>query len=244
MCKQFHDTNIKPGGFAEYFRVPAPNLLVDTLPIPETMSFEEATLIEPIGCCLRAIRRGRLETGDSIAIVGAGTTGIIHTMLSRLFGASRIIVSDIFDHRLSVARQFGADVLVNPQKESFGEVVRTETNKTGVDLAVVTAPSLEAYRAALGVCRKGGRLLVFAPTAPDKFLNISPKDLFFSEIQIVSSYSTSHLETRQALELIRSGRIEAKKLITHRYKLEHTTEAFKTALQSNESLKIIILNGD
>jgi L-iditol 2-dehydrogenase len=244
VCEQFHNTNIKPGGFAQYFRVPAPNLQIDTLTIPETMSFEEATLIEPIGCCLRAINKSELRADDSVAIIGAGTTGIIHTMLSRLFGASHIIVSDLFDHRLDIARKLGADVIVNPQRESFDEVVRAETDGVGVDLAIVTAPSLNAYRAALGVCRKGGRLLVFAPTAPGQNLDMSPSELFFSEVRIIPSYSASHLETRQGLDLIRSERIRAKDLITHRYKLGQTADAFRTAMESNECLKVIVLNGD
>lgn len=244
MCEQFHNTSIQPGGFAQYFRVPAPNLQIDTLTIPETVSFEEATLIEPVACCIRAINKSELRTDDSVAIIGAGTTGIIHTMLSRLLGASRIIVSDLFDHRLDTAKKFGADVIVNPQRESIDEVVRGETDGIGVDLAIVTAPSVKAYRAALGVCRKGGKLLVFAPTAPGEDLDTSLKELFFSEVQLVPSYSTSHLETRQALDLIRSERIRAKDLITHRYDLEHTADAFRTAMENNESLKVIVLNGD
>ncbi len=185
-----------------------------------------------------------MRIDDSVAIIGAGTTGMIHIMLSRLLGASRIIVSDLFDRRLEAAKKFGADVTVNPQRESLDEVVRGETDKIGVDLAIVTASSLKAYRAAVGVCRKGGRILVFAPTAPGEALDMSLKELFFSGVQLIPSYSTSHLETRQALGLIRSERIRAKDLITHRYDLEHTADAFSTAMESNESLKVVVLNGD
>jgi L-iditol 2-dehydrogenase len=244
LCEQFHKTNIKPGGFAEYFEVPALNLGLDTLKLPEKVTFEEATLIEPIGCCLRAIRKGKIKAGDTAAIVGAGTTGIIHTALSKLLGASKTIVSDLFDYRLEAARKFGADITVNPEKEVLNEVVNAETDGRGVDLAIVTAPSLEAYKSGLSICRKGGRLLVFAPTVPGRYLDLSPKELFFSEVQIIPSYSTSHLETREALELIRSGKIDAEGLITHRFRLEDTAEAFKTALENKDSLKIIILSGD
>jgi L-iditol 2-dehydrogenase len=111
-------------------------------------------------------------------------------------------------------------------------------------LAIVTAPSMEAYRAALDICSKGGKLLIFASTLPGERLEVSPKELFFSEVQIISSYSTSHLETRQALELIQQGKIHAGELITHRYRLEETAEAFRTALESKESLKVVVLGGD
>jgi len=242
LCEQFHDTNIKPGGFAEYFKVPDPNLRIDTLKIPESVSFEEATLIEPAGCCLRALKKCGVQNGDSVAIIGAGATGIIHASLSKIFGAAKTIVSDLIDYRLNVVKRFGADVVVNPKNEDLAGVVKAETDGRGVDLCVVTAPSLEAYKAGLDVCRKGGKLCVFAPTEPGKYFQISPKELFFSEIQIIPSYSTSHLETRAALELIKSGRIDAKELITHRYPLKEAGKAFETALNNKESLKVIILS--
>lgn len=242
LCEQFHNTNIKPGGFAEYFKVPFKNLQLDTLMLPQTATFEEATLIEPVGCCLRAIRKSNIQTGDSVAVIGAGVTGIIHVGLSRIFGAAKTIVSDLFDFRLTVAKKFGADVLVNPEREDLDSIVKAETGGVGVDVAVVTAPSLDAYKSGMRICRKGGRLIVFAPTAPGEYLEVSPKELFFSEVQIIPSYSTSHLETREALDLIASGRLNVKELITHRFRLADTAKAFKTALGSKESLKVIVLD--
>ena len=242
LCEQFHKTNIEPGGFAEYFRVPAPNLQIDTLKIPETLSFEEATFIEPLGCCMRAFRKCSIQKGDSVVIIGAGTTGIIHTALSKIFGVAKTVVSDLIDHRLRVAARFGADVTVNPENEELAEVVKAETEGRGADVVIVTAPSIEAYKAGLSVCRRGGKLCVYAPTHPGEHLKISPKELFFSEIQIIPSYSTSHVETRMALELIRSGRIKVGELITHRFQLKDAAEAFKTALENKESLKVLILN--
>ena len=242
LCEQFHKTHIEPGGFSEYFKVPTPNLQIDTLKIPETMSFEEATFIEPVGCCLRALKKCNIQTSDSLAIIGVGAIGIIHVALSKIFRAEKTFVSDLIDYRLNVAKQFGADVAVNPVKEDLVAVVKAETDGRGVDIAVVTAPSLEAYKAGLSVCRKGGKLCVFAPIEPSKYLQISPKELFFSEIQIIPSYSTSHLETRIALKLIKSGRINVKKLITHRFRLVEAAKAFRTASESKQSLKVIVLN--
>jgi len=241
LCKQFHETNIQPGGFAEYFMTPAPNLQLDTLKIPDNVSFEEATFIEPVGCCLRALKKCDLQEGDTVAIIGAGVTGLIHVALSKMYGASKIFVSDFFDRRLSVAKRMGADSAINPERDDFVEAVKTETDE-GVDIAIVTAPSIEAYKSALNVCRKGGKLCVFAPTAPGSSLQISPKELFFSEIKIIPSYSTSHLETKAALQLIASGKLDVKPLITHRFKLTEAQEAFRTARESKDSLKVIIYN--
>ena len=242
LCKQFHETNIKPGGFAEYFRVPGVNVQTDTLKIPEAISDEEATLIEPVACCIRAMKKCNVQTGDTVAIIGAGTTGLIHTALSKIYGATRTIVSDFIDFRLSLAERYGADIAVNPQKDDITETVRSETDGRGVDVAVVTAPNLEAYRTAIKVCRKGGKLCVFAPTEPEKHLQISPEELFFFEVQMIPSYSTSHLETRTALQLLETNRIDVKPLITHRFELPQTAQAFKTALENRESLKVLVTN--
>jgi len=242
LCRKFHETNIKPGGFAEYFKVPASNVQIDTLKIPDNLSFEDATFIEPVGCCLRAMKKCDIQIGDSVAIIGAGATGLIHSALSKIYGAGTTIVSDLIDFRLKTASKFGADIIVNPKNQDLSQVVMKETDGRGVDLAVVTAPSVEAYKAGLGVCRKGGKLCVFAPTNPETYLQLSPKDLFFSEIQIIPSYSTSHLETRTALQLLSSGKIAVGKLVTHRFKLAQAAEAFSTALESKESLRVLIVN--
>ncbi|MEM3627193.1 MAG: zinc-dependent dehydrogenase [Candidatus Bathyarchaeia archaeon] len=244
LCEQFHNTNIKPGGFAEYFRVPAPNLHLDTLKIPEGVSFEEATFIEPMGCCLRALTKCGIKVGDSVAVIGSGVTGIMQTALSKIFGATKVIVSDLVDYRLHMAKKFGADILVNSEREDLADVARAETDGMGVDVAIVTAPSLEAYKSGFRACRKGGRLCVFAPTEPGKYLQLSPKELFFSEVQIIPSYSTSHMETRMALELIKSGRMNVKELITHRFRLLEAADAFKTAHGAKESLKVMVLGGE
>ncbi|MGD8544689.1 MAG: zinc-dependent dehydrogenase [Candidatus Bathyarchaeota archaeon] len=242
LCDQFHRTNIVPGGLAEFFIVPAQNLRIDTFKIPESLSFEEATMIEPIGCCIRALKKCRIQVGDTVVVIGAGTTGIIHTMLSKILGATKTFVIDFIEYRLQMARKLGADVAINLEKESLEENVKSETDGLGADLVVVTAPSIEAYRAGLSICRKGGRICVFAPSTPGEYLRISPKELFFSEIQIIPSYSTSHLETRIALNLMKSGRIEAEELITNRFKLEEVAKAFKTAQENKESLKVVVQN--
>ncbi len=155
LCKQFHETNIKPGGFAEHFKVPEPNVRTDTLKLPESMSYETATLIEPVACCIRAMRKCNLQTGDTVTIIGAGATGLIHAALSKIYGASRTIVSDFIDDRLRLAIKFGADVTVNPDNADLAKAVMSETEGRGADVAIVTAPSLEAYDEAIGILRKG-----------------------------------------------------------------------------------------
>ncbi len=242
MCEQFGKTHITPGGFAEYFRVPALNLQIDTLKIPNSLSFEEATLIEPVACCIRAMRKCNIQPSDVIAIIGAGPSGIINTMLLKNSNASKIIVSDIINYRLKVAERLGADLTINPKKENFVEKLKSATDGRGADLVIVTAPSAEAFSEGIQVCCRGGTLCLFAPTSPEVQARMSPHRLFFSEIAVIPSYSTSHVETRMALEMIKSGRIKAKELITHRFPLTQIQDAFKTASESKECLKVVITN--
>jgi len=242
LCEQFAKTNIDPGGFAEYFRVPAPNLELDTLKLPKTLSFEEATLIEPVACCLRALSKCNIQTGDTMAVMGAGPAGIIHVMLSKLFGVSKVIVADLVKYRLDMAKRLGADVVVNVREENVVETVRGVTGGLGVDVVMVTAPSIEAYSDALKLVRRGGIVCIFASTRPNEALRLSPKTLFFSEVKLIPSYSTSHIETRKALELIKAGSIKVRELITYRFPLTQIKKAFQVAAKSKECLKIVILN--
>jgi len=242
MCAQFGQTHIHPGGFAEYFRVPAENLQKGTFKIPEKVSFEEATLIEPIACCFRAQNKLGIQMGDTIAIIGVGPSGIIHLLLSKMAGASKIIVSDLIDYRLKMAERFEADLVVNPRLENLSEAVNDATDGRGADVVIVTAPVKEALIDGMKICRRGGTVCLFAPTQPNEYARISPHRLFFSEITVIPSYSTSHVETRIASQLISSGRIPAKDMITHRFSLSRVAEAFRTAAKTKECLKVVMLN--
>jgi L-iditol 2-dehydrogenase len=242
MCERFGQTHIHPGGLAEYFRVPAENLQIDTFKIPDNVSFEEATLIEPTACCIRAQNKLDIQPGDTICVIGAGPSGVLHVLLSKMAGAGTVIVSDLVDYRLRMAGRFGADLAVNPGLTDLVKVIKGETDGRGADVVIVTAPRKEALVDAMKACRRGGVVCLFAPTQPSEYAQISPHRLFFSEITVIPSYSTSHIETRMALRLISSGRIPAKDLITHRFPLSRVAEAFRTAARAKKCLKVVVVN--
>ena len=241
LCEQFRETHLDPGGFSEYFRVPTPNVKMDTFKIPKHMSFEEATLIEPVACGIKAMVKCNIKPGDVVAVIGAGPAGIINLMLSKILGASKTAICDLIEYRLKMARKFGADLIVDPSKESFSEAVKSISEGRGADAVIVTAPNKNAIELGVEVCRKGGTLCLFAPTPPNVYVKLSPHKLFFNEIKIMPSYSTSHIETRMALNLIASKRLKVKELITHKFKLENISEAFELASKIKECLKVIIV---
>lgn len=239
MCDKFKRTHIEPGGFSEYFKVPSSNLM-DTLKIPEELSFEVATLIEPVACCIRALNKCGIQQEDSIVIIGAGVSGLIHEMLLKNLGVEQIIISDLINFRLNVAKKLGANLVLNPAKEDIKERVKDATGGRGADVVIVTSPSIDAIKSGIDTCSKGGTLCIYAPPSPTERLPINLNNLFFSEIRIICSYSASHIETRNALRMLQSNKIRAKDIITHCFPLSESLKAYNTASTNKESLKVVV----
>jgi len=239
LCKTFKATHIDPGGFAEYIRVPALNVERDVLKLPSDLSFDEATLIEPVATCIRGIERAGIQTGDTVVVIGTGVTGLIHIQLARIRGAGMIMATDFSPFRLKMARRLGADEAIAASEDVLAWLKKLNKGK-GADAVIVTAGSIEAMEQGLALAGKGATVLLFAPSPPEATLPVSPYHLLFSEITITGTYSCSPLETRQALSLIQAGRINVKDLITHRFDLAGVGKAFDLAAQAGESLKIVI----
>lgn len=239
-CESFKRMNIIPGGFAEYIRVLPPGVEKSTFKIPDNLSYEEACFTETVACCLRGIERCGIKAGDRVMIVGAGVVGLLHLQLAKLFGAGRIIVADLVDFRLDVASRIGADITINIDKEKAGKRVDEGTDSCGADVVIVAVGSVDALGAAFNFVSKGGKILFFAECPRDSILKLDPNLVYHSEVTLLGSYSSTPLEQRTALQLIESGKIKVKGLITHRRKLDKMAEAVSLAMEGKESLKIII----
>ena len=239
LCETFKATHLDPGGFAEYIRVPALNVARDVLTIPPGVSFAQATLIEPVATCIRGIERAGLQVGDTVAVLGAGVTGLIHLQLARIMGAGTVVVTDFAGFRLEMARQLGADLALDARQDVLAALKELNEGR-GADVVIVTAGSIQAMEEGMTLAGEGATVLLFAPSPPVAVLPVSPYRLLFSEITIVSSYSCSPPETRQALKLIQGGRIRVAELITHRFDLTGVDKAIHLAAQAGESLKIVI----
>jgi len=239
LCETFKATHIDPGGFAEYIRVPALNVERDVLKLPPDLPFDQATLIEPVATCIRGIKRAGVQTGDTVAVIGAGVTGLIHIQLARMFGAGMIVATDFTPFRLKMARRLGADFTIHAGEDVLTALKRLNEGR-GADVVIVTPGNIKAMEQGMALAGEGATVLLFGPTPPEAVLPVSPYRLFFSEITITGSYSCSPPETRQALKLIRGGRIKVKELITHHFDLTGVGEAIRLAAKAGESLKIVI----
>lgn len=239
-CRTFRETHLDPGGFAEYVRVPALNVQRDVLKIPDGMSYDVATFIEPIGTTIRGAERARLRPGDSVAVVGAGLTGLLFVQIARLWGATTIAALDLQDWRLDYAKRMGADLIVNPAAEDALAAVQGVTGGRGADVVFACAGSIPAIEQAVRLAARGGTVLIFAPPPPDARLAVSPHDILFYELTITGTYSTAPGETSLALDLLAKGRVQVEDLITHRMGLGDVKRGLDLTRAARESLKVII----
>ncbi len=240
LCEKFGKTKIDPGGFAQYFRVPAENVILDMLRLPDNVSFEEGTLIEPMACALKGVRQTPIHPGDTVAIIGMGFMGMCYLELLKLSHAGKIFALDFSSWRLGVARKLGAEFVINPKNENPIEKLKDQNHGLGADAVFVLAPSLPAWELGWELCERGGQIHFGAPPAPEVTWDVNPNALYFSEIQINSSYSANHIHTRDVLDLLESKRIDAHPLITHTFGLGDVSKAIHLLLQADRSLKMLV----
>ena len=239
-CQRYAASGIDPGGFADYFRVPAENV-PEMLKLPEHVSFEDACIIEPMSDCLYGMHKLRVLSGDTIAIVGVGFMGLCFVQLSRLWPFARIVALDFSDWRLERALEMGATHVINPKRVDAAEALREVNAGRLADTVVSTAPSAKAWEAALALVGTGGTLHVNAPPHPDERAEVDPNHLYFKGITVNNGYSSTGAETSAVLELMACGRVDAGSLITHRFGFDGTAEGIGLIMAADESIKSVIV---
>jgi len=240
VCNTLRQTNFDPGGFAEYMRLPRINVEQGIFPLPDEVSFEEATFVEPLACVLRGQRLARLQPGQSVLVIGSGVAGLLHIQLARAAGAGYIMATDIVDYRLEAARKFGADIAVTA-KEYNPAYLREVAGGRLADLVVICSGATSAISQALESVERGGTVLFFATAEPGVSVPIWVNDLFWrNEITLTSSYGGSPRDYAAALGLIRAGKIRVREMITHRLGLAETGLGFQLVARAEDSLKVII----
>lgn len=239
MCPHYRTSNLDPGGFSELFRVPAWNVeRGGVLKLPEHVTFEEASLIEPTACCIRALNRCSVSGDETVLVIGAGPIGLTHLRLLSMCGAT-VMVSDINTTRLEFAERLGASMVYDAAKTDVPSKVKEQTRGMGADLVVVASGSSEAIVQALNAVRKGGKVCLFGVPAKGSRLDYDLSDIFNSEISIITSNAATEVETRAALKLMEERRLNLASVITHRFKLSDFEMAVETAFRGNCG-KIII----
>ncbi|HHW03786.1 MAG TPA: alcohol dehydrogenase catalytic domain-containing protein [Thermoanaerobacterales bacterium] len=230
------------GSFAEYVAVP--EQLVRTggvIPIPESVSFEQASIVEPLSCVLNGQELSETGLNDVVAIVGAGPVGIAHAMIAKTLGASKIIMTEISPERLEMARKIKAvDRVVDSAKEDFIKVVMEETGGQGADVVIVAAPSGEAQIQALSAVRKRGRVNFFGGLPKDRStITIDSNIIHYKELFVHGTSDSTVVHMKKVLNLIENKKIDTDLLITKTFHIAEYKEAFDLA-SSGRALKVII----
>ncbi|MBI3934427.1 MAG: alcohol dehydrogenase catalytic domain-containing protein [Acidobacteria bacterium] len=229
-CEAMHNKHIEPGGFSQFVRILESGVAKGLYRLPETMSYEEGSFVEPLGCVVRSVRKAAPIAGRSVLVMGSGLGGLLHIKMARALGASSIAAVDTNENRLHAARQAGADPVIL----AGGPI-------PSADRVFICTGSPAASVQALQCLNRGGHMVFFAADGPDKTLSIPVTQFWFSQPTIQFSYGAAPRDMQEATEWIRSGKVRVDDLITHRFSIEQIPQAFELAANPRDnSLKIII----
>lgn len=242
MCDMYQKSNITPCGLSEQILVPEWNVSHGgVIRLPDTVTFDEASFIEPLGCCIRALNKCNFQKGDDIAIIGSGPAGIMHVRLAKAFGAGKIIVLDINDFRMNFVKKYGDVHIFNSiTDKDLTRKIKDLTGHRGVDLSIVATGSTKALIQSFEITRKGGKIMLFGVPSKGSEIPIDVSKIYSNEQSLISCYAASEIETNQALKLVTEKRIDVKQLITHRFSINRADEAIRCAHEANDAMKVIV----
>ena len=228
------------GGFAEYVRIMDWIVEQGMVLIPDHVSFEEASFLEPLNTCMKAMETAELESGEVVVVYGQGPVGLLMMQAAMCEGAC-VVGLDFFESRLGISRELGAEMALHPEKDDVRAAVAGLTEGRGADLAIVAAASPRAIEDAQGIIRRGGRVLLFAQTVPGEMVQVDASRICVEEKKLIGSYSASIELQEKAAQLIFTRRINVARLISHRFALELLPEGIHLASHPSEhSLKVVI----
>jgi L-iditol 2-dehydrogenase len=235
LCERFRHTRLDPGGLAEFIRVPAGNVALDVHRLPDAMSDEAGTLIEPLACILRGQRLAGVGEGSHVVIVGAGSMGLMEAELARVRGAARVVVIEPNAARRPAAEALGATALPGCDADA----VRNALGGRLADQVIVCTHHHGAMNDALYLAGPAGVVQYFAPTPPGEMVPLDLGAVFWREVEMQSTYSAGPADIRDALDLLAGGRVRAAGIVTHHVPFDQVDEAFRLA-RTGEALKVVI----
>lgn len=230
-----------PGGFAEYIALPGYAIAKGCFArIPDSLSFSEAAISELTCSVIKCQEHYNINVNDVVVVLGAGPIGSLHVQLAKLRGAQKVILSDILESRVEMARTTGADIIVNSAKSNLKDIVMEATNGLGASVAIVAAPSAQAALEAQYLVAKGGKLILFAgfPKA-DSIVALDGNLIHYGEIEVLGTAGFTNRHHQLALELASKGSLNLKELISYELPLEKIVEGIE-AMKNGSALKVVV----
>ena len=228
------------GAYAEYIKVPQRIVMLNTQVIPDHVTYEEAAVAEPLACVLHGVEEAGVKLGDTVAIIGAGPIGLLHLLTVRKMGAGKVTISDTIDERLQIAQRLGADHVINAKQEDTVQKTKEFTGGYGADVVIEAIGMPATWEQALKIVRKGGTVLEFGGCPPETEIKVSTEQLHYGETTVMGAFHTTPLHFKKALNLIASGTIDVRPLITNHMKLKDIKQAFETLATSKTDIKIAV----
>lgn len=236
MCSHFKETNIKPGGFSEYVYLSEEHLKNVAHLKPENLDEIEASFYEPLGCCVRAVKRTQLKEGSNAVVIGLGSIGILMAQALKAYGVN-VIGCDLIDDRIELLKSLGIDAINSKDVEFTQNYIKSKTNNYGADAIFMTSGADKAIDVSLKLVRNGGKILVFSSTPHDE-TGYPNNEIYYRELTVLGSYSPAPIDLRDSLELLKSGKVKVKGVSTI-YNMNEIEKAFEDTM-SNKIMKAYI----
>ena len=241
MCEKFLDS-IFPCGIAEKIIVSEwiikNNSIIE---IPDSMSFEEGSMIEPLACCIRGWNKISFIKNDIILIFGLGPIGILYAMLAKTYGVSQIYCVDINQNRLNFCNNLKLGVCIDVNRLNLNKIIY-DNKEIQPDLIIIATSDMEVIKQSIDIIRKGGTILIFGEPQKDTKVNIDLNKIYLKEITIKTTYAATNKEVHKALNLIETKEIDVSKIITHRYSITKSKDALENAYLRVKVIKAMITN--
>ncbi|MGY5859585.1 MAG: zinc-binding dehydrogenase [Candidatus Thorarchaeota archaeon] len=227
------------GAFAEYMRVPEAIVRFNTHQIPDSLSFRDAALTEPLACVVHGIEESNIKLGDTVVVIGAGPIGQMLTMLAKKNGASTVIVSDLAELRRDIALKAGADIVIDPSKEDPVERVKKETEGRGADVVIEAVGIRQTWEQAVAMTRDAGTTVLFGGAASGTKFELDTGRFHYGQLTIKGVFHLKPRHVERALKLIIAGDVNTDLLISHEMPVEKIGEALEL-MGAGKTMKISI----
>lgn len=241
MCDKFTD-NIFPCGISE--KIILSEWIVNNQSIfelPDSMSFEEGSMIEPLACCIRGWKKLSFVKGDSVLIFGIGPIGILHAMLAKIYGASAIYCIDINQNKVNFCKKMNLGICVDGKTSEIESLIDLN-DRLRPDLIIIATYDMTVLPKSVDIIRKGGTILIFGEPQKEINVNVDINKIYSKEVRIKTTYAATNEEIHEALHMITKMEIDVNKIITHRYSILESKDAFKKVHDRNDVIKAIIIN--
>ena len=239
LCATLKDSLVN-GAFAEYIRVPEAVVRWNTHQIPDSLSFRDAALTEPLACVVHGIEESNIRLGDTVVVIGAGPIGQMLIMLAKKNGASTVIAADLAELRRSIAKKAGADIVIDPSKENTIERVKEETSGMGADVVIEAVGLRQTWEQAIDMTRDAGTTVLFGGAASGTKFEIDTERFHYGQLTVKGVFHLKPKHVEQALKLIIAKDVNPDLLISHEMPLEKINQALEMMSQG-QTMKVAIL---